>query len=98
MYSTKRIIMSEKTGTRLRAPGDLRRYIAKILCRMEKLPDKEIQEKAGQISKLGDTWLRAWEKGIQDEKIKKLEKEIYAIKAGKPMQTGPEPEEEPAAE
>jgi len=45
--------MSEKTGTRLRCPSDLRRYIAKILCRMEKLPDKEIQEKAGQISK---TW------------------------------------------
>lgn len=89
--------MSEKTGTRLRCPTDLRRYIAKILCRMEKLPDKEIQEKAGQISKLGDTWLRAWEKGIQDEKIKKLEREIYAIKTGQPLPTGEEPAEtEPA--
>jgi hypothetical protein len=75
--------MIEKKGTRLRTPRDLRRYITKILCRMEKLPDKEIQEKAGQISKLGDTWLRAWEKEIENEKIKKLEMEIYALKAGK---------------
>jgi hypothetical protein len=89
--------MAEKNGTRLRSPADLRRYIAKILCRMEKLPDKDIQEKAGSISKLGDTWLRAWEKSIQDEKLKKLEMEIYAIKAGKPLQTGPESEEEPAS-
>jgi len=78
--------MTEKTGTRLRAPGDLRRYITKILCRMEKLPDKEIQEKAGQISKLGDTWLRAWEKELENEKIKKLEMEIYALKTGKPAE------------
>jgi hypothetical protein len=75
--------MSEKTGTRLRAPGDLRRYIAKILCRMEKLPDKEIQEKAGQISKLGDTWLRAWQQEMENDKIKKLEMEINVLKGGK---------------
>jgi len=75
--------MSEKTGTRLRAPADLRRYIAKILCRMEKLPDKDIQEKAGQISKLGDTWLRAWQQEMENEKIKKLEREIYELKTGR---------------
>ena len=90
--------MSEKTGTRLRAPGDLRRYIAKILCRMEKLPDKEIQEKAGQISKLGDTWLRAWEKEQEDGRIKKLEMEMYELKTGrKPAEAaaGAESTEEP---
>jgi len=27
--------MAEKKGTRLRTPGDLRRYITKILCRMK---------------------------------------------------------------
>ncbi len=90
--------MSEKTGTRLRAPGDLRRYIAKILCRMEKLPDKEIQEKAGQISKLGDTWLRAWQQEMENEKIRKLEKEIYAIKSGQPLQADEEPKAEEPAE
>lgn len=36
----------------------LRQYIIKILCRMEKLSDKEIQEKAGSISKLGDYALK----------------------------------------
>lgn len=76
--------MAEKTGTRLRSPKDLRRYITKILCRMEKLSDKEIQEKAGCISKLGDTWLRAWEKEIENEKIKQLEREIYALKGQQP--------------
>lgn len=92
--------MSDKTGTRLRAPRDLRKYIAKILCRMEKLPDKEIQEKAGSISKLGDTWLRAWQHEMENEKIRKLEMEIYALKTGRPLPTDGESKaaEESAAE
>ncbi len=81
--------MSEKTGTRLRSPADLRRYIAKLLCKIERLPDTDQAEKAGSISKLGDTWLRAWEKEIENEKIKKLEREIYAIKSGKPLAERP---------
>jgi hypothetical protein len=91
--------MSDKSGTRLRCPRDLRRYITKLLCKLEKLPDKDQAEKAGSISKLGDTWLRAWEKEIENEKIKKLEREIYAIKSGQPLAEEParaEGTEEPA--
>lgn len=65
-------------GTRHSGPGNLRRYIAKILRIMDKLPDKETQENAGQISKPGDTCLRAWQQEIKNEKIKKLE--INALK------------------
>jgi hypothetical protein len=79
--------MTEETketrgGTRLKSPRDLRRYMAKILCRLEKLPDKDLQEKAGQISKLGDTWLRAWKEELETERIRKLEWEIYELRTG----------------
>jgi hypothetical protein len=90
--------MSEKTGTRLRSPGDLRRYIAKLLCKIEKLPDKDQAEKAGSVSKLGDTWLRAWEKEIENEKIRKLEMEIHALKSGQPLQADEVPKAEEPAE
>jgi len=89
--------MSEKSGTRLRSPADLRRYIAKLLCKIERLPDKEQAEKAGAVSKLADSWLRAWEREIENEKIKKLEMEIYAIKSGQPAERAGEAEK-PAAE
>jgi hypothetical protein len=72
---TKRTIMSEKTGTRLRAPGGSRRYIAKISLGWRSSPDKEIQEKAGQISKLGDYMASGpGSRKLEMRRIRKLEK------------------------
>jgi len=92
--------MSDKTGTRLRAPRDLRKYIAKLLCKIERLPDKDQAEKAGSVSKLADSWLRAWQHEMENEKIRKLEMEIYALKTGQPLPTDGESKaaEESAAE
>jgi hypothetical protein len=88
--------MTEKNGTRLRAPADLRRYIAKLLCKIEKLPDNEQAEKAGAVSKLADSWLRAWDKEMENERIRKLEMEINALKGGKPGEGASEAQKPPA--
>ena len=91
-------LKERKTGTRLRNPADLKRYIAKLLCKLEKLPDKELLEKSGAISKLGDTFLRAWHNDMEDTRIRQLEKEIYALKSGHPLQEPAGVQTEPESE
>jgi len=90
--------MAEKRGTRIRTPADIKKYMAKILCRLEKLPDNELKEKAGQISKLGDTWLRAWREEQEHQKIKQLEWELYELRTGQKHPEAIAEAEKPAAE
>lgn len=90
--------MDKKRGTRIRTPADMKKYMAKILCRLEKLPDADLKEKAGQISKIGDTWLRAWKEDQEHQKIRKMEWELYELKTGRKHPEADSEAEIPAAE